>query len=302
MTSHRFRFPARAARFVSHFSRATRAARYGRRHGLPGMAFDSFGRRCGLAAAVRGRDEGLMMLLSPVSIVRYWEFPFVRRHLPDTAGAALDVASPRLFSFYALERGLVSRVRMINPDGRDARQTADLARVLGIGALEVDEIPVADIRDEPSMYDVAWSISVIEHIPQDGDIEAVDLMWRALRPGGRLLITVPVDRRAWDEYRDHDTYQLGLRDEGAGYFFQRWYDAAAIRSRLLSRVGGGRVALEWFGERDPGHFEAYEREWLARGYTRTLDDAREIVDHYREYPDWESMPGRGVVGIAVEKA
>ncbi|CAN5491169.1 hypothetical protein BH24CHL9_BH24CHL9_11990 [soil metagenome] len=151
-------------------------------------------------------------------------------------------------------------------------------------------------------YDSIWSISVLEHIPGDGDRDAMPILWEALRPGGRLLITVPVDRQPWDEYRDSDFYDLDVPAGERGFFFQRWYDKAAIEERLLGSIHTAGVRMEWFGEREPGHFAAYEDEWRARGHARTVDDPREIVDHYADYPDWDAMPGRGVAGLAIDKA
>ena len=49
----------------------------------------------------------------------------------------------------------------------------------------------------------------MEHIPGAGDTEAVAAMFKAVEPGGRLIITVPVDRVARDEFREHDAYSLG---------------------------------------------------------------------------------------------
>ncbi len=65
----------------------------------------------------------------------------------------------------------------------------------------------------------------MEHIPGAGDTEAVAAMFKALEPGGRLIITVPVDRVARDEFREHDAYSLGTDIGPDGkYFFQRYYD------------------------------------------------------------------------------
>ena len=59
--------------------------------------------------------------------------------------------------------------------------------------------------------------------------------------------------------------------------------------------------LRWFGEKMPGHYADYERRWIERGLACTIDDPREIVDHYQEFGSWSKMPGMGVCGLMIEK-
>jgi SAM-dependent methyltransferase len=241
------------------------------------------------------------LLLTPVNIVRYWEFPFALRSLAKEPGRCLDVSSPRLFSFYVASHRRATLVRMLNPDVRDAELTRSLAKRLGRRALVVESLPVSAIEEERERYDSIWSISVIEHIPSDGDIEAMRLMFAALAPGGTLIVTVPVDRRAWDEYRRNDAYALGTEESPQGVFFQRWYDEDAIERRLLDPVRDGDVQLEWFGERVAGRFAEYEQDWIRRGRERIVDDPREIADWYEVFDRWSDMAGQGVCGIVVRK-
>jgi hypothetical protein len=243
----------------------------------------------------------LDLLLTPVSIVRYWEFPFVLRHLQRDPGRCLDISSPRLFSFYIASRRKPPIVRMLNPDRRDADVTRRLAKTFGFNAIVVEPLPVAGIEGEDGRYDSIWSISVIEHIPGDGDTEAMLLMYAALAPGGTLIVTVPVDRSPWDEYRRDDVYALGLEPGPEGTFFQRWYDESAIARRLLDPLGPINVHVEWFGERVAGRFTEYENDWIRRGKERTVDDPREIADWYASYEAWGDMQGQGVCGIVVRK-
>jgi len=46
---------------------------------------------------------------------------------------------------------------------------------------------------------------------------------------------------------------------------------------------------------------ANEKRWMRDGLAGTVEDAREIVDHYREFRNWEEMPGMGVCGLMIEK-
>jgi SAM-dependent methyltransferase len=190
---------------------------------------------------------------------------------------------------------------MLNPDRRDLEVTRRLASRLGFRTVVVEPLPVSAIRGMDQRYDSIWSISVIEHIPNDGDIEAMQLMYSALAPGGTLIVTVPVDRHPWDEYRNLDVYAQGVEPGPEGIFFQRWYDESAIARRLLDPLGPIVAHVEWFGERVPGRFQEYERDWLRRGWERTVDDPREIADWYAPYGAWADMPGQGVCGIALRR-
>lgn len=270
----------------------------------PGQRYGVAGRRLGIRALRAGRRAaGRDLVLTPVNIVRYWEFPFVGRHAPPGATRCLDVGSPRLFAIDFARRHPGARVRVINPDRTDVAQTRALARVAGLANVEVEPIAVADLVGDPLRYDAIWSISVLEHIPDAGDRDAVAVLYGALAPGGRLLLTVPADRRAWDEYRQSDTYRLGLPRRPEGYFFQRWYDEAAVRDRLLGPIAdpAATIHLEWFGERQAGRFAAYEQAWMRDGHARTVTDPLEIARGYRTYASWADMPGQGVCGIAITK-
>ena len=294
--------PIRAMEIALLLVRAILASMVGWALRAPGQRFGLFGRATGLRAIVARTAGGIDLLLSPVNIVRYWEFPFALDRLPSTATAFLDVGSPRLLSLYVASKRPASRLRVINPDLRDIEQTAALATTLGLKNIEIDSTFVTALRGDARLYDAIWSISVIEHIPGDGDSEAMGLMYAALAPGGRLLVTVPADRLAWDEFRDVDMYGLGLPQESGGYFFQRWYDEAVLWARLIEPIRPDRVSVEWFGERVAGRFAAYERDWIQRGHRRTVSDPVEIAKWYRSYSSWAKMPGQGVCGIAIEKA
>lgn len=282
-------------------ARSLAATRYAALKAAPGIEFAAFGRSLGLRALAMADRSALELLLTPVSIVRYWEFPFALRHLPQSPGRCLDISSPRLFSFYVASRRRPTTLRILNPDHRDVSVTRHLTTRLGIRVDAVEPRPVAAIKGENEQYDSIWSISVIEHIPKDGDTEAMRLMYKSLAPGGTLIVTVPVDKRPWDEFRSGDVYALGVEPGPEGIFFQRWYDEPSIGRRLLEPLGPIDVQLEWFGERVAGRFAEYEKDWIRRGRERTVDDPREIADWYASYGAWGDMPGQGVCGIVLRK-
>jgi SAM-dependent methyltransferase len=281
--------------------RSLRARRQGRRAGIPGLEFDSFGRRLGLRLMLSGQfGLGASYFLNPVSIVRYFEFPFVAASVPAGAGICADVSSPRLFSLFWSATHPGARIEMINPDRTDLEQTRLVAASARI-PLDFVNTDLRVFRSRPGRYDSIWSISVLEHVHGDyDDRDSIAWLYSALRPGGVMALTVTVDRVFWDEYRDADPYGLDRAVAGQ-VFFQRWYDLRAIRERLVDPLAGSSASLAFFGETRPGIFKAYEAEWARQGLKRSVEDPREIADNFSEFPTWESMPGKGVCGIRIVK-
>jgi len=70
---------------------------------------------------------------------------------------------------------------------------------------------------------------------------------------------------------------------------------------LLEPLGREASVVPWFGEREDGSFHDYIQRWLKDGLDCTVEDPREIVDHYRLFDDWENMPGVGVSGLVIDK-
>ncbi len=283
--------------------RAHRAFARARRLDLPGRDFYRLGRRLGWRLLRRDPAAAQALLACPVSSTRYFEFDFARRALAQDGFAprrCLDVSSPFLFSFDVARRVPGVRIRMLNPDRRDGAQTRRMATRLAWPGIEVEEAGVESLDAAAGDYDAVWSLSVIEHIAGAGgdDRDAVRRMWQAVRPGGRLILTVPTDRQAWDEYRDRDAYGTQPRDAAtARYFFQRFYDEAAIRARLVGTIGQEPARVEWFGEKTPGHFHAYIARWRREGAAATRDDPWDVAANYRTYPSFGAMPGAGVCGL-----
>lgn len=281
--------------------RSLNSLRYATRQGAPGAPFGWFGRDVGWRLLRRRCRAGFSYLLTPVNIVRYFEFPFAASCLPERLERCADVGSPRLFTLYAAERYRPGEILVLNPDLADIELTASIATRLGLKEVETGHAGAHALEEQEPAYDCIWSLSVVEHIYGDyDDAAAVRYMYDALREGGRLILTVPVDREFRNEYRDR-RYYVGDHGTRGSYFFQRLYDERSIRDRLVAPLKQTPSIVRWFGEKQPGRYVSYEQCWLRNGHACTVDDPREIADHYQEYRSWEEMPGRGVCGLMIEK-
>jgi SAM-dependent methyltransferase len=275
--------------------RSERALRYARSHELPGVEFGVFGKRLGRRLLLRAPRLGLGLLLTPVHAVRYFEFAFAASVLPPHCVRCLDVSSPRLLSLFLLTTGRADSILVVNPDERDVNETRLIAQRLALTGLRTERMGIESLLGDDEEFDAVWTLSVLEHIEDES--AAIATLYDALAPGGRLVVTVPVDRTAHVERRSGEFYGT----HGGERFFQRFYDEESLRSRLLDVLPRPAAEIRWFGERRAGQWEEYERGWIARGHAVTVDDPRAMTDDWREFSSWEEMPGVGVCGFVVER-
>jgi SAM-dependent methyltransferase len=288
--------------FIPLIMRAQKALNYAKARGISGLDFAYFGRYMARRLLLKGSRLSIGYFLTPVNITRYFEFPFAFSVLPKPPGRCLDVSSPRLFSLYLASKYPSATFFMLNPDDNDISNTAKIIAKIKLNNISLHCSGVESFLNLRERFDCIYSISVIEHIwGAIDDISAVRLMYDSLNEGGRLIITIPVDRIFWDEYRDCNYYGTQMKQLTGRYFFQRYYDKAAIYHRIITSVGIEPAIIRWFGETSTGRFAEYEHNWMSERYKCTVNDPREIIDHYREFNSWDEMPGKGVCGMMFKK-
>lgn len=196
---------------------------------------------------------GLKRLALPVSYWRAVEFGFALRMLADLPPGSrlLDLGSPKdLALLFARRYGFEVTSTDIMPAEVDlSRRSANAQGIEGSGAGRVR----AEVQDGRKLnfadasFDAAFSISVLEHIPGSGDTEAMRELLRVVRPGGRVLATVPYADAHRDTFVQGTVYE---RESVAGepVFFERHYDASSLSLRLLNQPRTEIAALETWGE------------------------------------------------------
>jgi SAM-dependent methyltransferase len=208
----------------------------------------------------RYRRAAAARILNPLSYPRYMEYELTLGQLGSLDGRrVLDIGSPKL---PALVLARHARCELYATDIRDyfIGSTADFLRRMGLGhRLGKDlHLEVQDARSfsyPDASFDRVFSISVIEHIPDDGDSRAMREIARVLRPGGIVTISVPFDAEGYaEEYVQGDVYER--QSAGSRTFYQRRYDLATLHERLIEPSGLNLLRTTFFGE--PGiRFEPY---------------------------------------------
>lgn len=244
----------------------------------------------GLLKARRFR-EAAPLLIRPVNYWRHVEYAAVLRHGEFSAGQrVLDIGSPKLLAVYLAERAAAN---VVATDIEDYF----IPRFAGIRAQRKVAPERLDLRTEdgralgfPSdSFERVYSISVLEHIPGDGDSACAQEIGRVLRRGGRCVLTVPFAVESRDEFTKAKFYWDGASTaDERGTFYQRRYSETDLYRRLVEPSGLKLERLEYIGDRI---MAGSEREFsdLLPAVTGPVQPALSWLIHTRETADWRAL-------------
>ncbi len=176
-------------------------------------------------------------------INRYLEYPWTANALqPVTGLSLLDVGASRSpLTILLAHQG--AEVVALDPDPL-VMDLPTMATRAGLPAAARSITPqLHDARAMPfadDTFDRVCSVSVLEHIPENGDSEVSREMARVLAPGGLMALTLPFGRAYRPPGPDPSQEQ-----------FQRIYDDVALDERVIRPTGLNVVKLEYFGVRMP---------------------------------------------------
>ena len=215
------------------------------------------------------RGQGLRhtvgALVMPInSPPRYPEYDVFFSLLGDALGdrpaSVLDVGSPKTFSLLLAQRlpVAITAVDLWPPAVERARALHGGLATGSPGSVVLDVADASEPLGE-ERFDAAYAMSVLEHVEPDpgGDEVALRNIAAAVRPGGPLVVSLPLDVTARSDFGRTPSYG------SQSLFFQRVYDAAAIE-RLL-RSAEDLLVLE----------SARSIRWPERGPFRALWDVRQ---------------------------
>lgn len=206
--------------------------------------------------------------------LHYWlgfEYALVLNQLALAPGDRLfDIGSGPYSVFPYLVAHLCGvRVTASDIDEQVARQRTVRARAARAGlrrahAVEIIRSDARALSFADASFDAVTAISTLEHMRGlTGDQAAVREAARVLRPGGRLVITVPFRAAGSMDELDADR-QL----------WQRHYGLRSLHDRLIAPSGLGEIARTYYAERLPFYDLTRQLplllDWLRRPWDTAL--------------------------------
>jgi SAM-dependent methyltransferase len=183
----------------------------------------------------------LQILHNPLNYVRQLEIPITLLYLkPKKTENILDVSSPKILSLY-LAANNINNVLSTDIDDYFIKDFIQFSKLFNI-KLKTKIFDARKIPFSENTFDKIFSISVLEHIPNDEDQKAVLEMTRVLKPKGKLIVTVPMSLDYLEKYlssanfywKTHTKQSKGL------FFFQRRYDF----NTLLKKIKNPKLKIE----------------------------------------------------------
>ena len=252
-----------------------------------------FGLNLGLRLLFSGNwIYALRYLLIPVNYWRALEYRIVWNEAGIQHGdRVLDIGSPKLMSLY-LAKSLGIHVHATDIEDYFIEEYEVLRRVMRVSS-ETYHLEVEDgrkLRFDDEVFDKIYSISVLEHVPDDGDSACAHEMGRVLAPGGRCVITVPFSERSRDEYKKGGFYWTGSSRPGedGSIFYQRRYSEPDLFNRIIRPSGLKLIKLAFYGEKimNRSRWEFYQ---LLPVFTGPIQPLLSKCFHTGEYGDWKAL-------------
>jgi SAM-dependent methyltransferase len=276
-----------------------------RLYGGPGLEFRSRCALMGLKLLFKRQgplspSDFFRLFFWPIDSVRYFEFDFMWETLSRLQlGNYLDVSSPRMFPLVFLGEHPDITAELVNPDKADLEITRKFITACGLdpkcrlGSLLIENLPFAH-----ESFDAVTSISVVEHIHEDKN--AIENIWRLVKPGGRLLLSVPCAAIAEEEYMDVDFYGVQAVSEKGSFFHQYKYDQNLLEERIYC-VTGCPTRSAIYGERIAGTLHSWLIKRWARERYPLWKEPYAVAREFQYYESIADLPGDGVIAMEFVK-
>ena len=193
----------------------------------------AYGARVGLSLTAKGLiGDALKTAIYPVGYWRFVASAYLLCYASKIRGGrVLDVASPKLASLYLASKHSFDVQAIDLDDPKIFSRWKVAADVLKLENYNVSFQDARQLQFPDNHFDFVYSISVIEHIPEDGDSRALHEFCRVLKPGGIALLEVPYRRAFETIYRPYSSKGTASPD-GKPVFYERHYDSCSLDKRL----------------------------------------------------------------------
>lgn len=179
--------------------------------------------------------EALRRLLTPINVSRCYEFRRTYELLrPQKGELVFDLSSPKLLSHFLSEK---SGCKVVTAD-MNKEEVEDWTTLTVENRTRPSWVIAngVNLGFRDNTFDKIYSVSVLEHIPGDGDTETMRELARILKPGGTLVITVPYAGKFRSETIGKDVYNLH-NGKGSEFHWSHFYDEAHLRKKLVEGSG-----------------------------------------------------------------
>jgi SAM-dependent methyltransferase len=252
-----------------------------------------------------GLKRTLKTLICPIDLWRYREFLFVLRHLKmtnDECPNILDIGSPKWLSLNIANK---YDCKVISTDiaPKVMEEVNWYKRINSKRNLEGLVENAINLSFEDNKFSTVYSISCFEHIGNDGDMKAIKEAARVLKPGGRLLITVPFVTKFRELWTDKDPWGCQLLSPDGKIFFSRYYDQSSLSSRLIGPSGLKLLEIKAWQEITRGWYDTKYIPRLLKSSTKTFTKFLDYYYNKRRIQDIcpNALTNCGCVGIALKK-
>lgn len=215
----------------------------------------AYGLKVGGKLMLNGKPKLAVRYLGrPVNYWRAVEYRLISDAARFQPGdCVLDIGSPKLLSLY-LAKVVGSDVFATDIDDYFVEQQQTVAAVEGVPPDRL-HIRVEDGRGlsfGDDRFDKVYSLSVLEHIPDDGDTACIKEIARVLVPGGECYLTVPFWPQSRTDYLHGDAVYWSehtVASADGKVFYQRRYSEDDLFQRLISPSGLELKELKYVGEK-----------------------------------------------------
>jgi ubiquinone/menaquinone biosynthesis C-methylase UbiE len=240
------------------------------------LKYYSFALKAGLLNFVGNRfrigvKKSIGKITQPINwYTRFPEYYFFDRaisqyltELPRGKGAKiLDIGSPKMIGLYLACKAEVeitlTDISALNLDEYRVIWERLALKATGRALFQLQDARLLQIPD--AQFDVVYSMSVIEHIEgADGDSQALREMIRVLKPGGLLVVSVPFGPKYVEQKIIGVSGAVLQTEDRKSYFFQRIYDEAAFKTRILAAAGLQKVTFATVWRRHPSMHRSFAR-------------------------------------------
>ncbi len=270
---------------------------------LPGLYLQRYSTLFGLLLAMKRSSHVPKSLVSrllngTLESTTYFEFDFAWRSLAAGTNAHdyLDVLSPWLLPLLLIQRRQVSTATVVNDVRSTLRVLQRLLDAASIGPrCNIADYPLAEGCLHPESFDVITSMSGPARVKDDSALTVQ--LWKLLRPGGRLIISLPC--AAAVPYRMPALTRLEDGATSCTFDVPRYYDSRLIEEHVFSVVGEPDAAVV-YGEIRSSKGPTTSNASIELSSPPPQEPVN-MACGWRCFPRLEDLPGNGVIAMMFTK-